>query len=197
MQNLKKKKIVVCFFCLTMPYLWLLLILKYGIFWSGRWKQEEFVSWNNRVLFDNAWLKIKNMNNYLNNNCASITIIASLQLTLFFKHLVGISDLCLVRQPQCPTIDELQHLLLHWLWSPGAEVLRERAGACWVRAYPILTYLLSERHRQSRSLPLERPLWWARWGSETCPPHCGTFPHSSSCTSPAPDCTHITSESNN
>ena len=188
-----------------MPYLWLLLILKYGIFWSGRWKQEEFVSWKNWVLFDNAWIK-NNTNqgkHNINNNCSSITIIATLQslsieqLTLFFKHLVGISNLCLVRQPQCPTIDELQHLLLHWLWSPGAEVLRERAGACWVRAYPILTDLLSERHRQRQSLPLERPLWWAHWGSETCPPHCGTFPHSSSCKSPAPGCTHITSESHN
>lgn len=54
-----EKKCVLCFFCLTMPYLWLLLILKYGIFWSGRWKQEEFVSWKNWVLFDNAWIKKK------------------------------------------------------------------------------------------------------------------------------------------
>lgn len=54
-----EKKKVIYFFCLTIPYLWLLLILKYGIFWSGRWKQEEFVSWKNWVLFDNAWFKKK------------------------------------------------------------------------------------------------------------------------------------------
>ena len=36
------------------------------------------------------------------------------------------------------------------------------------------------------ALPWATPPWWARWGSGTCPPRCGSASHRPSCTSPGP-----------
>lgn len=108
-------------------------------------------------------------------------------LTLFFQHLIGIRDLGLIRQPQCPAIDQLQDFLLYWLWWPWAQVLRWRIGNNISELHIKHLWKHTEAHRHNRKvLPLEKLLWWVRLEIETCPLHCETSSRNFSYTSPEP-----------
>lgn len=75
--------------------------------------------WNIRV--ERGSIRAVTENEYLWNYklCLLAVYYTGQALTLFFQHLICVWNLIFIWQPHRPAVHNFQHLLFHWLWSPG------------------------------------------------------------------------------